>query len=1026
MFILEQDDPDWLLVKLKTGGCVGLAPHNYVQSIETDTVTQQSSAPSQRYNDQQQPVDDDHNDDVDDQPIAVSTPTPVSAAPPILTTPVLPQRTGGSRIDLAEDEAQSWSVHEYDRAKKKKKKGKGNLLVGTGMLCYGSETDKSLPVQQYPILDVTKYLFDGKTLHIEVEGQRPAVLDLQASSKSEAKAILVKITDSRTIAQRAATRVADGPSPTNTGASGIPTSVPSISPRSITPPPETAPAPASAGISSPSSSKPQWGTILYTFDAEGGEEISVRENEQVYILESARGDGWWRVQKTSGAEGLVPETYVQLDNDDNHAAETEEVRLREEEAERQRQQELEAQEKQRRQQQEEEQRRAEEERQRRAAEEARQRQEAQRREEEERRKKVQEAAQRAEAARQRQLQAEAEQRKAAQRTSTLPSRPSEPRDTGVSRSQSVSSRQQDLPKPDPKEVRTWTDRSGAFKVEAQFLAFYDGKFRLHKTNGVKIDVAVDKMSTEDIRWVERRLGRSIIKGSSNSSISALAQVNPPTPPMPPRPVQGRQESELPSSAATAPPPPSAFSASPRAVAEPSSSSAASTDQPKPIFAKKEKKKVNPNWDWFDWFMMIGIPMEASLKYSASFQADKLDDSDIPSLTHKRIKTMGVSEKHTRRIERFIETEKPEPPSDDEGNDSREVDQKEQDEAFARRLHRELNGNDAPVTAAIASSPRAKPKPTAAAPAEIHPDLLEFVGSQFTGAPSQSSQVPDNSKPKTDLIGFEDDAWAPRATTASASSEALQQEVLQPVNPEPAPTAANAPVPPSTSQQQHQPQQKLSPIQPQMTSAEQANIQKIQQMQIDMQKQQIEQQKQQLQQLQLQAQQLQQQQERQQQEQLQRQIDQQQQILQQQKLHLEQQQIQMQQHLTLPPRQRPVSVLKHMADPSLSRWQQPTSGNYQNTMTTGQVQQQNPAFTGMDQFMPQQQQQQQPAWQTQGLQPNMTGVPNYQQPMATSTVPLSSVLPPALVPSRPQPTGLQPNFIGPQPTGARNWLAASKS
>ncbi|OAC97726.1 hypothetical protein MUCCIDRAFT_126133, partial [Mucor lusitanicus CBS 277.49] len=52
------------------------------------------------------------------------------------------------------------------------------------------------------------------------------------------------------------------------------------------------------------------------------------------------------------------------------------------------------------------------------------------------------------------------------------------------------------------KIRTWTDRSGSFKVEAQFIDFHNGKLRLHKLNGVKIDVPVEKMCAEDVRWVE--------------------------------------------------------------------------------------------------------------------------------------------------------------------------------------------------------------------------------------------------------------------------------------------------------------------------------------------------------------------------------------------------------------------------------------------------------------------------------------------------------------------------------------------
>lgn len=63
--------------------------------------------------------------------------------------------------------------------------------------------------------------------------------------------------------------------------------------------------------------------------------------------------------------------------------------------------------------------------------------------------------------------------------------------------------------PDPSKVRVWTDRSKSFSVEAQFLGMKDGKLNLHKVNGVKIAVPVAKMSVEDLEYVERVTGISL-------------------------------------------------------------------------------------------------------------------------------------------------------------------------------------------------------------------------------------------------------------------------------------------------------------------------------------------------------------------------------------------------------------------------------------------------------------------------------------------------------------------------------------
>ena len=61
--------------------------------------------------------------------------------------------------------------------------------------------------------------------------------------------------------------------------------------------------------------------------------------------------------------------------------------------------------------------------------------------------------------------------------------------------------------PPSEKTRVWHDRSGQFRVEAAFLDFAIGKIRLHKVNGVVIEVPSEKMSVEDMRFVERVTGR---------------------------------------------------------------------------------------------------------------------------------------------------------------------------------------------------------------------------------------------------------------------------------------------------------------------------------------------------------------------------------------------------------------------------------------------------------------------------------------------------------------------------------------
>lgn len=82
--------------------------------------------------------------------------------------------------------------------------------------------------------------------------------------------------------------------------------------------------------------------------------------------------------------------------------------------------------------------------------------------------------------------------------------------------------------PDPSKVRTWTDRSKSFSVEAQFLGMKDGKINLHKVNGVKIAVPVAKMSFEDLDYVERLTGTAhkLKQGAASQAGASVEQRKP--------------------------------------------------------------------------------------------------------------------------------------------------------------------------------------------------------------------------------------------------------------------------------------------------------------------------------------------------------------------------------------------------------------------------------------------------------------------------------------------------------------------
>lgn len=543
----------------------------------------------------------------------------------------------------------SWSVHEYDPEKKKKKKSKGNLLIGNGLLCYGSETDKSIPVQQFSILDVKNYNFDGKNVHISLNN---TVFDLQSSSKSEAKAIINKLDESLSIAnshQTSSSTSAAVHENHNSETTPLPASTPSINVQQEydnhipEPEPESVPEPEQPIC------EPRWSIVLYDFEGQEEGELTVKEQDQVLAIDYVSSEDWWTVELQDGRTGIIPATYVKFQEDyeadlaaeaaaAEAAAEAETLKQQEldkkqkqmeiERAEKQRQLEFEAAEKERQRQLEEA------ERQRQLEQQQQLEKERERQLEAERRRKMQEEA------KQREIDAKRAATRAVAATNspqispasiassprrsqipappppTLRSSPSPRHVTPTDHHQqqhSVNDRSKpahDTGKPDPSKVRTWTDRTGAFKVDAQLLACNNGKIRLHKVNGVKIDVPVHKMCVEDLRFIEQETGAKLIEDKNdNIPLAHLAS--------------------------------------------------------SPSASNNNNNKKTDGINWFDFFTNLNIPSKNGLHYAAAFQQEGLGEKDLDYLTHKRMKNLGMTERHIRRLQKYIESQEIDPPSDGE-------------------------------------------------------------------------------------------------------------------------------------------------------------------------------------------------------------------------------------------------------------------------------------------------------------------------------------------------------------------------
>jgi len=163
-------------------------------------------------------------------------------------------------------------------------------------------------------------------------------------------------------------------------------------------------------------------------------------------------------------------------------------------------------------------------------------------------------------------------------------------------------------KPDPAKVRTWTDRSKSFSVDAQFLGLKDGKINLHKMNGVKIAVPVAKMSVEDLEYVERVTGISLDEDKPLSNVKKA------------RASQAGAARE-----------------------SPSVGLGASVGQPQ-----------KPDYDWFQFFLSCDVAVGLCERYAQAFAKDSMDESVLPDVDASVLRNLGLREGDVLKVMRTLD------------------------------------------------------------------------------------------------------------------------------------------------------------------------------------------------------------------------------------------------------------------------------------------------------------------------------------------------------------------------------------
>ncbi|RDW88142.1 hypothetical protein BP6252_00174 [Coleophoma cylindrospora] len=301
------------------------------------------------------------------------------------------------------------------------------------------------------------------------------------------------------------------------------------------------------------------GQVLYDFMAQGDDEVTVAVGDEVYVLDDTKSEEWWQVRRLkNGKEGVVPSSYIEITGTVQTSSSIglnagrsviEQNRLEEERL-------------------------------------AKESLKAARREEE-RGSEV------------------GPGMKLPERGSSLSvqngnnsgQQHRNGRSDGGSRTKS---------KPDPAKVRTWTDRSDTFSVEAQFLALKDGKFNLHKLNGVKIAVPIVKMSLADLEYVEKLTGVSL---DEDKPLSAVKKQR-----------QAKQESS------------------------PSTPTAGATIE----------RSQKPEYDWFQFFLSCDVAVGLCERYAQAFSRDSMDESVLPDIDAVVLRTLGLREGDIIKVMRFLD------------------------------------------------------------------------------------------------------------------------------------------------------------------------------------------------------------------------------------------------------------------------------------------------------------------------------------------------------------------------------------
>ncbi|KAF2835563.1 hypothetical protein M501DRAFT_440950 [Patellaria atrata CBS 101060] len=297
--------------------------------------------------------------------------------------------------------------------------------------------------------------------------------------------------------------------------------------------------------SSGSSNVQKKATILYDFMAQGDDEVTVAVGDEVTVLDDTKSEEWWMVRRhKNGKEGVVPSSYVDVTGVVSAAPPSSMTGTNAGKS----------------------------------------------------------------TVEQNRLEEERLAREASRSYRKRGGSDSKPAERSKRESRDPLTSAKGKQKPDPNKTRTWTDRSGSFRVEAEFLGLKDNKIHLHKQNGVKIAVPVPKMSIEDLEYVEKVTGVSLDDDKPLSDIKRRSTLR----------AKENKEGE--------------------------GKAGISIEHPK-----------RPEYDWFDFFLQCGVNPQICERYAGAFSRDEMGEEILPDVNEPLLRTLGLKEGDILRVMKFLDS-----------------------------------------------------------------------------------------------------------------------------------------------------------------------------------------------------------------------------------------------------------------------------------------------------------------------------------------------------------------------------------